>query len=96
MGYRFADYLRDRAPSAAVAGAGLAVAALMLMAAGVAGEGVAAACGVAAASGALAGGLDYLRRRRYYRRLAGLAEGLAREGRAYLAAELAEEPDEIE
>ena len=79
MGYRFADYLRDRAPSAAVAGAGLAVAALMLLAAGVAGEGVAAACGVAAASGALAGGLDYLRRRRYYRRLAGLAEGLAEE-----------------
>lgn len=92
MGYRFADYLRDRAPSAAVACAGLAVVALMLMAAGVAGEGVAAACGVAAAAGALATGLDYLRRRRYYRRLAALAEGLAREGRAYLAAELAEEP----
>lgn len=91
MGYRFADYLRDRAPSAAVACAGIAVAALMLLAAGMPGGACAAVCGVVAASGVLAGGLDYLRRRGYYRRLAAMAEGLAREGRAYLAAELAEE-----
>ena len=92
MGYRFADYLRDRAPSAAVACAGIAVVALMLLASGMPGRACAAVSGVAAVSGALAAGLDYLRRRGYYRRLAAMAEGLAREGRAYLAAELAKEP----